>query len=624
MKYASEHGNLNRLTHGINYQGQVCGVDPNVSDSPFLFWCRKPQPAVGMPSGLNMAAPVCVATCPTVFTTQVFCPMASEVTTQQVNSGIAQQMITTIVQKQVLVDAYPARVLGARYCMPDMPWNHTMEFAVKSGPEGQMITRFVEACGSLTDVPYLFVGVAIGACVMGFVYLLCLKCFTSFLVWSSIYGSSLILLLLGAGFLLTAQNLTGRQADSPLYKEYEPEQAHLYSLILGGVSAGIGFLILCLACCLRSSIDLACKSVESACECLFHMPTLLLHPVLVALLKICVFLACLGGLLLLVSCGNMESAAVTLGEHTVSGVGRSFQYTDEEKYFLVYYIFGLMWIMELLNALSLFTVSYAVCLWYYSAWDDKSGEKRAPLFAVFRGIFNALFFHFGSMAFGAFVLALLKGIRIILLLMSRAAKNDNNKILACLLDACQCCMACLEGGVAFVSRNAYIEVAINSKPYCQAAREAYGFMLAEADEVVILSGATFLIQVFGCLGICAAGGFMTYQVVTTQEKYTSDLSPHYVGEPEFVAGVAAAMCFSISIVFMDILDQCAETLLFVYATSANDGTADYLLSDTMRSLVNHPAPKVADQARNMTMTAPAGQVAPSSSAYGLLSWRRPP
>jgi len=498
--------------------------------------------------------------------------------------------------------------------MPNMPWNHTMEAAVKSGPEGQMITRFVEACGSLTDVPYLFVGVALGACVMGFVYLLCLKCFTSFLVWSSIYGSSLVLLLLGAGFLCTAQNLTGHQADSPLYKEYEPEQAHLYSFILGGVSAGIGFLILCLACCLRSSINLACKSVV-------HMPTLLLHPVFVALLKICVFLTCVGGLLLLVSCGNMESTAVTLGEHTVAGVGRSFQFTDEEKCFLVYYIFGLMWIMELLNALSLFTVSYAVCLWYYSAWDDKSGEKRAPLFPVLRGVFNALFFHFGSMAFGAFMLALLKGIRIILLLMSRAAKNDNNRMVACLLDACQCCMACVEGGVAFVSRNAYIEVAINSKPYCQAAREAYEFMVAEAGEVIVLSGATFLIQAFGCLGICAAGGLMTYEVVTTQERYTSDLSPHYVGEPEFVAAVAAFMCFSISIVFMDILDQCAETLLFVYATSAKDGTADYHLSDTMRSLVNHPAPKVVEQARNMMMTAPAGQVAPSSSAYGLLNWR---
>lgn len=36
-------GNIARLYHGANWQGEVCGVDPAVVDKPMLYWCMKSQ-----------------------------------------------------------------------------------------------------------------------------------------------------------------------------------------------------------------------------------------------------------------------------------------------------------------------------------------------------------------------------------------------------------------------------------------------------------------------------------------------------------------------------------------------------------------------------------------------------
>eukprot|EP00932_Pfiesteria_piscicida_P013180 SRR837773.24694.p1 GENE.SRR837773.24694~~SRR837773.24694.p1 ORF type:complete len:149 (-),score=20.74 SRR837773.24694:93-518(-) len=102
-------------------------------------------------------------------------------------------------------------------------------------------------------------------------------------------------------------------------------------------------------------------------------------------------------------------------------------------------------------------------------------------------------------------------------------------------------MALLETGVAFVSKNAYIEVAISSKPFCKAAREAFEFLAGHSSDVAILTGATVVLQLLGCFSISAAGAYSTWLIVTTQDRYTNDLSPHYVTDPQFVSGVAFAI-----------------------------------------------------------------------------------
>eukprot|EP00434_Breviolum_minutum_P015310 symbB.v1.2.013493.t1/scaffold959.1/size148843/2 len=53
--YGLSHGNIQKLYHGIDYQGRICGLDgPNgVPGKPYLFWCMNSAMA-GASLSLNL------------------------------------------------------------------------------------------------------------------------------------------------------------------------------------------------------------------------------------------------------------------------------------------------------------------------------------------------------------------------------------------------------------------------------------------------------------------------------------------------------------------------------------------------------------------------------------------
>jgi len=57
-------GNLDRLNHGMDYHGRICGADIGVENSPYVFWCRADPLETGTPTGLNLDHPICVPSCP--------------------------------------------------------------------------------------------------------------------------------------------------------------------------------------------------------------------------------------------------------------------------------------------------------------------------------------------------------------------------------------------------------------------------------------------------------------------------------------------------------------------------------------------------------------------------------
>eukprot|EP00392_Amoebophrya_sp_AT5.2_P003378 g3383.t1 len=69
LQYSSEVGDVRRLSHGFNYKGKLCGVDPGYEDRPYLYFCPDGIPIPGtdppIPSSLDLEHPICVSACPT-------------------------------------------------------------------------------------------------------------------------------------------------------------------------------------------------------------------------------------------------------------------------------------------------------------------------------------------------------------------------------------------------------------------------------------------------------------------------------------------------------------------------------------------------------------------------------
>eukprot|EP00913_Durusdinium_trenchii_P012324 g11569.t1 len=60
------YSDVRRLTHGMDYEARLCGVDAGVEAKKYIFWCRDDpsQTDFSIASTLNLKHPVCVEECP--------------------------------------------------------------------------------------------------------------------------------------------------------------------------------------------------------------------------------------------------------------------------------------------------------------------------------------------------------------------------------------------------------------------------------------------------------------------------------------------------------------------------------------------------------------------------------
>jgi len=674
--YAVVNGDPARLTHGYNFNGSLCGVDPGFENRSLLYYC--PTVVVqGIPMGLNLKAPVCVSSCPVDSSMMIQCLTQTSVMPQV--TGASQ----TLILQQGLSDmqSYPTKELLGLYCVPDLKRLNAIATATgvnppiglrtslfnSTGPIGGYAAKAQQYAGSLKRVWPLMLGTLCFTVITSYAFLFFLKCFAKPLIYLVLIFLFLSLSATGAFFLVGEQlprpgpvtpsaNLTAtvvaptttifgvvtttaaasaarRLQDTaptvvtvapvavaattiaaagplvtlltsttvpagwalptyeqacaqvpeqcekwstrwnefggrrrweelnPFYSEHlSLDQAKLASLVTGGIFATMGFIFLILMCCAHSSINMAIGCVEAAVECIWAIPCMLLMPLFEVIVKVVLYAVLLVMLGWLLSAGEMDNKTIlNVGGQEVNGMRRRFKYSDEEKGYIAYYVFGLLWIMELANALGAFAFSYAVVDWYYTP-----KPKAHHWCSLIMGYVYGSTYHLGTLAMGSFLIALLRYIRLILTFIERYSKEQGNAVGACIAKCLICLITCFKKFMEMINKNAYIDVAINSSNFCTAAADSLKFMLTQAPAITILTGACTIFSLAGCALLSSLTGWVTYMLVTTQDRWTSQTSPHHVDSPGFVAAAAAFGAIFISAAFMVIFDHTADTLLYTY------------------------------------------------------------
>jgi len=377
---------------------------------------------------------------------------------------------------------------------------------------------------------------------------------------------------------------------NPFYNEHmSVEDAKTCSLVTGIAFGVIGFLVLCIMVCAHNSIDTAVKVVEVAVKCISQVPCMLTMPIVDSVTKIAMFFSCVYVLFLLVSCGTVEPHNITnIQGEDVAGIRRSFHWTDCQLAYIATYLFGIFWLLELSTALGQFVLSYAVVHWYYTPNPKHNFTGTSLIWGYVYG----LTFHLGTIAFGSFLIALLRFIRFILAVVSNASKANQSPDAAlarCIACIVQCCLKCIQECIEHINKNAYIDVAINNTNFCEAAKHVLQFILQEAAAIAILHGACFIFTVAGVVSIAGSTGYITYLLVTTQERWTAEDSPHHVNSPRLVAIVATVLSAFIAYAFMAIFDHTADTLLYTYSWNKHHGhnTADDYAPEELKNLTEY-------------------------------------
>lgn len=564
--YSSVHGDIRRLYHGYDFLGDLCGIDntgPNSTGldktkTPVLFWCTHKS---GI--GLDFDHPVCRESCPSngsyfsCYDSAV--PGAWKDKTDPVKDLAPGSFARETVYHFRYVKDYATKPLLGVYCYPtESKYASVLMDHLKQNKATEML---IKAASIQNAMPILGAS-ALMAIILGFLYLFLLEKCAHCLVYTSIFILCTVPPVFGGVFTYASFQEGGLDGLPSTGDRTWDMYIGLGCIALGGV-------MVCISCCACAAIETAIRVVQAASECLLSMPTLFVEPVLTQLLRLSILSGLLYGLGQLLSCGEMSTMTLeqyaALAGSSVSGVFRKFTYSEDEIYYILYYLFMIVWAMCLCTAAAQFAIAYAVSCWYFTPVVEGSREG-VPCCPIVWGYIIGWTLHLGSLAFGSFFIAALIAVRVVLAYIARQARAEDNHAAAAIAKCLSCCVACFQRCLEFLNKNAYMDIALNSTNFCFAAKNAFMIIIKEFPEMAILNGACWVFQVMGVGSVTTLGCALVYVVIKNVAQFNDPSSAAYIADPLLVMAIAGLVCFSVSYAFMMVYDVVADTILYCKAT----------------------------------------------------------
>jgi hypothetical protein len=170
------------------------------------------------------------------------------------------------------------------------------------------------------------------------------------------------------------------------------------------------------------------------------------------------------------------------------------EWDDTTRYVFLYNIFGMFWMNAFLIGCAQFILAVACVTWYFTHTADSGGSA-----SISKGFKWIARYHLGSIAFGSLIIAICEFIRFMFEYYRKkmTGRVFNNAILKCFLWSTSYCLNCLNRVVKYISKMAYIQMALTSSNFCMSAWKAFVLILGNAGRFAV---ATILGAIFAWIG----------------------------------------------------------------------------------------------------------------------------
>jgi len=183
--------------------------------------------------------------------------------------------------------------------------------------------------------------------------------------------------------------------------------------------------------------------------------------------------------------------------------------------------FMFLWNNAFNVALGQIVIAMCTCIWFFRGPDERSNWFK-PTGLVPRSIGTVFRYHLGSVAFGSFIVAVVQFIRYLMKYFEKQAGAQGNRVMVLILKILQCCIWCFEKCVQFLNKNAYIQIALLGKPFCTSAKKAFWLIMRNALRFATVAVLSWGIHAIGYLMIISGSMVCGYYVV---RELHPDLSP---------------------------------------------------------------------------------------------------
>lgn len=460
------YSDVRRLTHGMDYQARLCGVDDGVQDKPFIFFCRTSATENEFwtyPTTINLNHPVCVQECPNVGhgednktdvpdSVECLLPEYGVGPNGQIEPypGIPGGQLGNVAnyfmifwQKTAYTTPYNSTARDGRYCLPTEP---TLQDAIFTGPLNHW-ERLYRSVGSFQDCwEPIFVAtiVAIVVC-FPYVYIIgSLKNSGKYLITFTLVTVYVLFLLIGVFFLLSVSTYfdssssfqTWYQDQNTFFQRGSVSDATTTSIIIGAVSLLLSSVPLGLLLNVTSEFEHTHELTHASFEALMKMQSVLCMPVFLAILKYLVLWFFLSNMMTLCAVGTFDDYRIQVEGQLWEGLSRKYYFDHKIWPGIMLYAYGGIWMFETVTSLGQFLISYCSVLFYFT---HKVEDEKVPLPKVaLDGLHKAFRYHFGSILLGASWLWLFRVQRVFRWFKNESIVNGDSECCSCCSFATPC------------------------------------------------------------------------------------------------------------------------------------------------------------------------------------------
>ncbi|RWS22924.1 hypothetical protein B4U80_08103, partial [Leptotrombidium deliense] len=445
---------------------------------------------------------------------------------------------------------------------------------------------------------YILTFLLIGT-VVSFIWILLLQIIAGFMVWFSMFAIivlTLISLYLCVDRYIYLGNAPSDELDEDLkvnvnnvdvlslFKVQMNSLVNdrriwlLFSIVIGVLSV-ILFLTFVF---LRQRISIAIALIKEASKAISHAYSSLFFPLIPYIFQFLVIMYW-GFIAILISASGRKTYRIqgegvkdvgmpcnplTFDNQTAHGQCLFYQhYTDNIlTYSQLYNLFMALWILFFISGQVSLAGAFSTYYWAFRKPQD------IPAFPVLTGAYRALRYHMGSIAFGSFLLATVRFIRIIIeWIESKVKRHADSAVAKAIFCLCRCCFWMLESFLRFINTNAYIMIAIYGENFCSSARNAFMLLMRNILRVLVLDKVADYLLFLGKLVVTATMGILSFYYFTRQlsfedVKYIEPPILNYYWVPIAVSKINT-ICFGTYLIassFFAVYDMTVDTIFLCF------------------------------------------------------------
>ncbi|OQR86970.1 choline transporter-like protein [Achlya hypogyna] len=492
--------------------------------------------------------------------------------------------VTSCPQKDDTVGGYPAPMdfkAVLHHCVP----TNTSDAATEKTYErifGPVATVFKDLARYVADVRRSFkavVGIGVGGGFAGcLLWLALLRSVPHVVVWGSVLLSLLLLLVATAVCASEAKLISNAEVGalaSSIKLHVVSDNAQYFKIATVALLL-IDIVYILLLAFMRSRIQMSIGIVKVACTGLSQIPTLIFFPLLPGLKLLALFVYFVVSSVYIASCGNISMSQVARHTSAVKGNGTN---PDVMKYLFAYNVFGVFWTQQLIEAVTVCTIAGAISRYY---WSDRDNRHNIG-WAVGTSSYYCFRYHFGSLVFGAAIVAAVQFVRALLEYVDRQTQGTQNKAVQIVVCCCRCCLWCLHKVVKFLSSNGYILIAMKGGSFCHAIVDAFNLVAANLGRIGTQSLVATYVLLLGKILVTTGCTLGMYAYETANDIKLSSPFP-----PLVATGV---LSYAIASIFLSVFDVAVNTVLLSICEDEkiNRTTGQYYATPEIRRFLDDSA-----------------------------------